>query len=86
MTNWLVPVLWIIGDLYMHYYLCIECREKMAEFAAIAKMGMKDMPGRTTIAVILVLALIEVLTFAWPVIGLIDVGGSIYKFIKGDKT
>lgn len=79
MVNWLVPVLWIIGDLYMHYYLCIECREKMAEFAAIAKMGMEDMPGRTTIAVILVLALIEVLTFAWPVIGLIDVGQAIYK-------
>lgn len=79
MVNWLVPILWIIGVIYMHYYLCIECREKMAEFAAIAKMGMEDMPGRTTIAVILVLALIEVIAFAWPVITLIDAGRAFYK-------
>lgn len=86
MTNWLVSILWIIGVIYMHYCLCIECREKMAEFAAIAKMGMEDMPGRTTIAVILVLVVLEVITFSWPVLGLIDIGKAIYKaFVHSDS-
>lgn len=86
MTNWLVPILWIIGDLYMHYYLCIECKEKLSEFAAIVKTGMNEMPGRATVAVILALALIEVIALVWPVLGLIDIGGSIYRLIKGGKA
>ena len=86
MTNWLVPILWIIGDLYMHYYISVECKEKLGEFAAIVKTGMNEMPGRATVAVILVLVYLEVIALAWPVLGLIDIGGSIYRLIKGDKT
>lgn len=86
MTNWLVPILWIIGDLYMHYYLCIECKEKLSEFAAIVKTGMNEMPERATVAVILVLALLEVIALAWPVLGLIDIGQAIYKaFVHSDS-
>ena len=83
MNNWVVPVLWIIGDIYMLYYFCVECREKLTEFAAIVKMGMEETPGRATIAAILALVLVEVISFAWPVIGLIDLGSIIYRAIKG---
>lgn len=86
MTNWLVPILWIIGVIYMHYFICVECKEKLTEFAAIVKTSMNEMPGRVTIAVILVLALLEVISLAWPVLGLIDIGQAIYKaFVHSDS-
>lgn len=85
MTNWLVPVIWVLGMIYMLYYICVECRDSMQEFGAIVKTAVSDQPGRVTFAVIAVIALLEIIAACWPVFVSIDVGRAIYFGFKGDE-
>jgi len=85
MREWLVPVIWILGMIYMLYYIGVECRDSMREFGAIVKMAASDQPGRVTIAVIAVIVLIEIIAACWPVLVSIDIGRAIYVGFKEDK-